>query len=76
MAERGFVSRNTMARVERGDPSVSMGIHATVLFVLGLSDRLTELAAAERDVVGLQLEEERLPRRNRMPKSRGSDRGA
>jgi transcriptional regulator with XRE-family HTH domain len=76
MAERVFVSRNTMARVERGDPSVSMGIYATVLFVLGLSDRLTELAAAERDVVGLQLEAERLARRIRMPKSRGGGGGA
>lgn len=75
MAERAFVSRNTITRVERGDPSVSMGIYATVLFVLGLTDRLTELAAPARDVVGLGLEEERLPQRIRTPKSRGGGGG-
>lgn len=76
MAERAFVSRNTISRVERGDPSVSMGIYATVLFVLGLTGRLTELAAGERDVVGLGLEEERLPQRIRTPRARGGGGGA
>lgn len=71
MAERAFVSRNTITRVERGDPSVSMGIYATVLFVLGLSERLAELAPAGRDVVGLGLEEARLPRRIRAPRLQG-----
>jgi hypothetical protein len=31
MGERAFVSRNTVARVEKGDPTVSLGIYATVL---------------------------------------------
>jgi hypothetical protein len=53
-----------------------MGIYATVLFVLGLTERLTELAAAERDVVGLGLEEERLPKRIRVPRARGGGGGA
>jgi hypothetical protein len=44
MAERAFVSRNTVTRVERGDPAVSMGIYATVLFVLGMSERLGRMA--------------------------------
>lgn len=35
MAERVMTSRQTIARVERGDPTVSVGILATVLFVLG-----------------------------------------
>jgi hypothetical protein len=39
--------------------------------VLGSSDRRTELAAAARDVVGPQLEAVRLPRRSRVPESRG-----
>ena len=65
MAERAFISRNTVGRVEKGDPGVSMGIYATVLFVLGMAERIGELAAASRDEVGLSLEEERLPRRVR-----------
>ena len=77
MAERAFISRNTLARVEKGDASVSMGIYASVLFVLGMADRLGELADASRDPVGLSLEEERLPRRIRSarPKSPGDGHG-
>jgi hypothetical protein len=63
MGERAFVSRNTVARVERGDPGVSMGIYASVLFVLGMADRLGELADPSTDDVGLRLDEDRLPRR-------------
>lgn len=65
MAERAFISRNTVTRIEKGDAGVSMGIYASVLFVLGMADRLGELADAASDPVGLGLEEERLPRRIR-----------
>lgn len=70
MAERAFVSRNTITRVERGDPSVSVGIYATVLFVLGMSDRLGTLADSSTDQIGLTLEEEQLPQRVRTPMRR------
>src|SRR6185437_2461847 len=63
LAERALVSRGTLYRVERGDPAVSMGTYATVLWALGLGDRLTDLAAPSRDCIGLTLEEERLPQR-------------
>jgi transcriptional regulator with XRE-family HTH domain len=63
MAERARISRPTLVRLERGDANVSVGIFATVLFVLGLHDRLTDLADASRDRVGLELETESLPRR-------------
>lgn len=65
MAERAFITRVTLYKVERGDPGVSLGIYATVLFVLGLTDRIVALADVRRDEVGLQLDEERLPRRIR-----------
>jgi transcriptional regulator with XRE-family HTH domain len=67
VAERAFVSRGTLARVERGEPGVSLGIYATVLFVFGMADRVGELADSGKDPVGLALEDERLPRRVRMP---------
>lgn len=63
MAERALISRPTLVKVEKGDPGVSLGIYATVLYVLGMVDRLGELAAAERDPVGLELEQEQLPER-------------
>ena len=75
MAERAFISRNTLARVEKGDAGVSMGIYASVLFVLGMADRLGELADAAGDPVGLGLEEERLPRRIRSVRPRIPDAG-
>jgi hypothetical protein len=76
MAERAFVSRNTVARVERGTPGVSMGVYATVLFVLGMADRLGDLVDPSVDRIGQTLEEERLPQRVRSPrKSPGADDG-
>jgi hypothetical protein len=68
MAERAFISRNTLGR---------MGIYASVLFVLGMADRLGDLADAASDQIGLSLEEERLPRRIRAarPKPSGAGHG-
>jgi transcriptional regulator with XRE-family HTH domain len=65
MAERAFISRNTLAKVEKGDPGVSLGIYATVLFVLGMTERVAELADRTRDVLGQDLAEESLPKRVR-----------
>jgi transcriptional regulator with XRE-family HTH domain len=63
LADRVSVSRATLYKVERGDPGVSIGTYARVLFVLGLLDRLAELADVRSDTVGLELEEEHLPQR-------------
>lgn len=65
MAERAFITRTTLSKVEKGDPSVSLGIYATVMFVLGLAPRLDDLADVRGDELGLRLEEERLPQRVR-----------
>jgi transcriptional regulator with XRE-family HTH domain len=68
MAERAFTTRPTLAKVERGDPGVSLGVFASVLFVLGMTERLAELVDPGRDPLGLALEEERLPKRIRTPR--------
>ena len=68
MAERAFVARSTLQKVEQGDPGVSLGVYATVLFILGLSERIADLADIGSDSVGLQLDEERLPQRVRSTK--------
>lgn len=65
VAQRASVSKPTLIRVERGDPSVSIGSYATVLFVMGMADRLADLADAKNDPVGMQLEQEKLPKRIR-----------
>ena len=68
MAERAMLSRTTLHRIERGDPGVSLGNYARVLFVLGLERGLRELADPGRDVVGLDLETDRLPKRIHLQK--------
>lgn len=67
MAERALISRTTLVKVEKGDPTVSMGTYATVLFVLGMTERLADLACVRQDAIGLALDEERLPERIRRP---------
>jgi transcriptional regulator with XRE-family HTH domain len=64
-AERASISRMTLSKVENGNPSVAMGHYATVLFVMGMADRIGDIADAKSDSVGLQLEEEHLPQRIR-----------
>ena len=68
MAERASITRSTLHKVEQGDTGVGMGIYATVLYVLGMLDRLSDVADAAHDRVGLDLEEENLPERIRWPK--------
>jgi len=72
MAERAFIARSTLQKVEKGDPGVSLGVYATVLFILGLSERIADLADVGRDNVGLQLDEARLPQRVRSSKPRSA----
>jgi DNA-binding XRE family transcriptional regulator len=65
MAERADISRTTLNKIEQGDPGVSMGAYVSVLFVLGLTGRVEELADASHDATGLAVEEEHLPKRIR-----------
>ena len=67
VAQRASISMPTLIKVERGDPGVSIASYATVLFVMGMADRLADLVDPKNDPVGLQLEEENLPQRIRGP---------
>ena len=67
VAQRASISKPTLIKMERGDPGVSIASYATVLFVMGLADRLADLVDPKNDPVGLQLEEENLPQRIRGP---------
>ena len=65
MAERAFLSRSTLARIEKGDPTVSMGAYLSVLAILGLGTHLGQVADRTNDTLGLNLDEDRLPKRIR-----------
>jgi transcriptional regulator with XRE-family HTH domain len=68
MAERAGIARSTYSRVEKGDPTVAMGVYAMVLFVLGFGDPLGDLIDPSRDNEGLLLDDEHLPKRVRIKK--------
>ncbi len=68
LAERALTSRSAVRRIEQGDPTVSMGLYAAVLHVLGLEGRLASLVAPEEDELGMDLERESLPKRVRRPR--------
>ena len=70
MVERMGVSKNTYLRVEKGDPTVTLGVYAMALFVLGFSDALGKMIDPSSDEIGLSLGEERLPKRVRPKKGR------
>ena len=76
MAERASISRTTLRKLETGDPGVSLGIYATVLFVLGMDNRLADLADVRNDDTGLSLEDEILPQRIRTRGSRAGRRAS
>ncbi len=73
MAERAFISRATLYKVEKGDPTVSMGIYATVLTILGLAEGLGQVADRINDTLGLDLDEDHLPKKI-MPTRRSKNR--
>jgi transcriptional regulator with XRE-family HTH domain len=66
LAERASIGRMTLNRIENGHPRASLGAYATVLFALGMVERLADVADPRHDSVGLELEEEHLPERIRL----------
>ena len=68
MAERAGISRASLWKVEKGDPSVAMGIYAAVLHALNNMDR-DLLMVAKDDVLGRELQDINL-----LPKKRASGR--
>ena len=69
MAARIFVNRETLWRMERGDPTVSVGTVTIAAFVLQLHNRLADLAVPATDELALGLEESRVPKRIHRPRS-------
>jgi hypothetical protein len=53
-AQRIGVSEPTLIRMEKGDPSVSMGVYATALWLIGRSQVMAEFAAPEHDQGALE----------------------
>lgn len=63
VAEAAGISLGTLRRIEKGDPSVSLGAIAMVLLSLGELARLDALLPPNTDHMGLALDLNRLPKR-------------
>ena len=59
VAERANISRPTLAKAERGDPSVTLGTYLRILVIYGLEKDLSTVAAD--DVLGRRLQDLALP---------------
>ncbi len=55
LSQRAGITRTTLRKVENGNPAVSFGIYANVLFCLGLEYDLNEVA--KDDEVGRRLQD-------------------
>jgi transcriptional regulator with XRE-family HTH domain len=66
VAERAGISRSSVWSVEKGSPSVAMGIYAQVLLAIGLDGDLATVAAD--DELGRTLQDLKLPTRRRSRK--------
>ena len=65
-ADRASISRATLSKIEKGAGGVSLSAYGKILFVLGMIDRLADLADSKFDKLGLGLEADNLPKRIRI----------
>ena len=70
VASRAATSRPTLSRIEKGDPTVGIGIVGAVLQALNLLEGLAELAGSSKDSMGLELSKDNLPKRSYSRRSR------
>ena len=70
VAERASISRATLWSIEKGSPSVAIGMYAAVLHALNGMDKDLALIAKD-DVFGRKLQDLELITRNRAPKESG-----
>ena len=66
VAERATCSPLTVSRIERGAPTVAIGIYLRVLYALQLDDDI--LSLAKDDELGRTLQDMNLPQRERASK--------
>ena len=65
IADRAGISKETLSKIQKGDPGVGIGSYATVIFAIGLGSDWLDLADIAKDRVGQILDEERIPMRAR-----------
>jgi len=67
VSARANIARQTLSKIEAGDPSVTIGNYIQVMTVLGLERDIDKVAMD--DVLGHKLQDAELPQRQRAPRS-------
>ena len=65
---RADISRPTLYKIEKGDPTVAIGLYVQVLRVLQLVEDLSIIA--KEDVLGRSIQDEALYKRKRAPRKK------
>ena len=63
LSKRSGISRSTLDKVEKGSPSVAIGIYARVIFLLGITGTVGQLADLSNDPISRDIEISKLPQR-------------
>ena len=71
VAARAGISRASLWNVEKGSPSVAIGIYAAVLHALNNMDK-DLLLVAQDDIMGRRMQDLNLPIRKRAPRKEGN----
>ena len=70
-ATRLQVSVPTLMRMEKGDPTVSVGVYATALWMINRHGALAQLADPKEDFAALEAEIQQASQRHRAKKEKG-----
>ena len=70
VAQRAATSRPTLSRIEKGDPTVGVGIVASVLQALNLLEPLSNVADPATDKVAQDIARNELPKRVRVARTK------
>jgi len=70
MSRKAKISRPTLTKVEQGHAGVSVGNYASILYVLGMADRVADIADISHDQIGVAMTRKQLPQRVRSSKPR------
>lgn len=73
LGERLNLGYQTVVRIEKGDPGVSIAAYMSALWLFDLDQQLTESIHPDRDEAGKSLEYSRLPERVGSKRVSGAD---
>ena len=68
VVERAGISASTLSRIEKGEPSVTIGAYVQVMFVLGMETEIAKLG--QDDEMGRKIQDAHMVVKKRAPKTK------